>query len=72
MIKVKRKTKRELIENRYSGGSWYENVTTIYFSFLGLNVKTIHKYFISYRGKLCTTAGDQYYKSLAKELLNDA
>jgi len=39
MIKVKRKTKRELIRNRYSGGSWHENVTTIYYSFLGFNGK---------------------------------
>jgi len=62
MIKVKRKTKRELIRNRYSGGSWHENVTTIYYSFLGFNVKTIHKYFISYRGELCTTATNFFNK----------
>lgn len=55
MIKVKRKTKITLICNRYSGGSHYENVTTIYYSFIGIKIKTIHKYFISYRGELCTT-----------------
>jgi len=65
-IRVKRKTKRELIKNRYSGGHWYENVTTIYFSFLGFNVKTIHKYFISYNEKLCTIATNFFNKPFNK------
>jgi len=53
LIKVHRETKRTHIKNRWSFGDWYENVTYIYLTFMGIRIKTYHKYFISYRGELC-------------------
>jgi hypothetical protein len=53
ILKVKRKTKRTHIKNKWSFGDWYENVTCIYLTFLGIKIKTLHRYFISYRGELC-------------------
>lgn len=53
MFKVIRKTKRTFIQNRWAfGGGWYENVTFIYLTLFGVKVKTLHSYFISYRGEL--------------------
>jgi len=54
LFRIDRTTKRTHIVNRYSFGDWYENVTTISLTFLGFKIKTIHKYFISYRGELCS------------------
>ena len=52
-MKIKRETKRIHIENRWSFGDWYESATFISIYFLGIKLKTLHKYFISYRGEMC-------------------
>lgn len=53
MLKIKRRTNRTHIKNRWSFGDWYEDVTYIHLTFIGIRVKTLYKYFISYRGELC-------------------
>ena len=38
ILKAKRKTKRTHIKNKWSFGDWYENVTCIYLTFLGIKI----------------------------------
>ena len=60
-MKIKRETKRINIQNRYAIGNWVEYGTFIYLTFLGIKIKTLHSYFISYRGMICDLSDNWRY-----------
>jgi hypothetical protein len=62
IFKIRRKTKGIFIVNSWAiDGGWKADATFIDLTLLGIKIKNLHKYYITYRGEFSDLHCTQYY-----------